>query len=125
MNPERWKQVERLYYSALEREEDQRAAFLAAACAGDDSLRREVDSLLAHQSQAGDMLESPVMEIAAKIYAGDQADSVIGRSLGSYKLLSRLGAGGMGEVYQARDTRLDRTPWWNSNSAASIIPCRL
>jgi serine/threonine protein kinase len=109
MNPERWKLVEQLYYSALERDEDQRAAFLTTACAGDDALHREVESLLAHRSQAENMLESPVMEIAAKVCAGDQADSLIGRSLGSYKLLSRLGAGGMGEVYQARDTRLDRT----------------
>ncbi|HKX29959.1 MAG TPA: protein kinase, partial [Blastocatellia bacterium] len=109
MNPERWKHVERLYYSALERDEDQRAAFLTTACAGDDALRREVESLLAHQSPAKNMLESPVMEIAAKVCAGEQADSLIGCSLGSYQLLSRLGAGGMGEVYQARDLRLDRT----------------
>src|SRR5262245_49206930 len=109
MKPERWQRVEQLYHSALEREDGQRAAFLAAACAGDDSLRREVESLLAHQTPAENLLERPVMEVAAKALANDQADSMLGRSLGSYQVLSLLGAGGMGEVYCARDTRLDRT----------------
>jgi len=109
MNPERWEQVEQLYHSALERDVSQRAAFLNAACAGDDSLRREIESLLAHQTEAENLLESPAMEIAAKVYADDQADSLVGQSLGSYQILSLLGVGGMGEVYRARDTRLDRT----------------
>src|SRR5262245_16084580 len=109
MNPEKWRQVERLYHSALEREAEQRASFLATACEGDDSLRREVETLLAHQSQAENLLETPVMEIAAKALADDQNGSMTGQSLGSYQILSRLGAGGMGEVYQARDARLERT----------------
>src|SRR5215510_1115580 len=109
MKAERWQQVEQLYHSALEREADQRTAFLAAACAGDDSLRREVETLLAHQSQAENLLETPVMEIAAKALADDRTGSMTGQSLGSYQILSRLGAGGMGEVYCARDNRLDRT----------------
>src|SRR5262245_7279703 len=109
MNPERWRQVEQLYHSALEREDDQRTAFLAEACAGDHSLRREIESLLAHQSQAESLLETPVMEVAAKALADDRTGSMTGQSLGSYQILSRLGAGGMGEVYCARDNRLDRT----------------
>src|SRR5499426_3288469 len=109
MKPERWHKIEKLYHSALEREADQRTAFLATACAGDDSLRREVESLLAHQSQAENLLESPVMEVAAKALADDQNGSMAGQSLGSYQIISRLGAGGMGEVYRARDNRLDRT----------------
>src|SRR5215510_5846448 len=109
MNPERWRQVEQLYHSALEHEDGQRAAFLATACADDDSLRREVESLLAHQSQAENLMAAPVMEVAAKALADDQIGSMTGQSLGSYQILSRLGAGGMGEVFCARDTRLDRT----------------
>ena len=109
MNPKRWQQVEQLYQSALEREANHRAAFLAEACVGDDSLRREVESLLAHQSQAENLLETPVMEIAAKVVGDDEANSLVGQLLGTYRILARLGAGGMGEVYRARDTRLDRT----------------
>ena len=56
MKPERWHKIEKLYHSALEREADQRVAFLAAACADDDSLRSEVESLLANQSQAESLL---------------------------------------------------------------------
>src|SRR5262245_31140439 len=109
MKPERWQQVEQIYHSALEHEANQRAAFLAAACAGDQTLRREVESLLAHQSQAENLMEAPVMEVAAKALADDQIGSMTGQSLGSYQILSRLGAGGMGEVYCACDNRLDRT----------------
>src|SRR5215470_6132988 len=119
MKPERWHKIEKLYHSALEREADQRTAFLAAACADDDSLRREVESLLAHQSKAENLMETPVMEIAAKALAGDQNGSMAEQSLGSYQILSRLGANGIGEVYQARDARLERT------MALKILPAEV
>ncbi len=108
MTPEQWQQVERLYHSALEREENQRAAFLQEACAGDEALRREVESLLANADQAKSFLESPALEVAAKGLAGEQAPSLVGRQLGSHQILSLLGAGGMGEVYRARDSKLRR-----------------
>jgi serine/threonine protein kinase len=108
MTPERWKQIEQLLDSALEREENQRAAFLKEACAGDEALRREVESLLAQEKQAEDFIEVPALEAAAKGLAACQPQSLVGRQIGSYQILSVLGAGGMGEVYRARDTKLDR-----------------
>src|SRR5262245_23380982 len=108
MKPERWHKIEKLYHSALEREADQRTAFLAAACADDDSLRREVESLLAHQSQAENLLETPVMEVAARAIADYSTTVVVGRNFGHYQILSLLGKGGMGEVYRALDTKLGR-----------------
>jgi len=108
MNPERWQQIERLYHAALEQEPNARAAFLDDACAGDDALQREIESLLGFQEKAEQFIEAPALDIAARKTVEDQVNSMIGRQFGSYRILLQLGAGGMGEVYQAEDTSLDR-----------------
>src|SRR5438046_916603 len=118
MTPDRWQKVEELYHSAREREESQRVAFLEEACAGDEALRQEIESLLAEEKEAKGFLESPALEIAAKKMAQDQTRSLLGQRLGSYQVLSLLGAGGMGEVYRARDTKLQR------DVAIKVLPKR-
>jgi serine/threonine-protein kinase len=92
MKPERWREVERLYNAALELEPAQRALFLAKACAGDQSLRAEVESLLAHGDQAGSFIEAPAMEMVARELAADSASSVvslsmIGKAISHYRIL--------------------------------------
>src|SRR5438128_2325365 len=109
MNPERWQQIESLLQSALEREPDQRATFLDQACAGDEELRKEVESLLAFEKKAEIFIEAPAMKVAARSLANDdQSKLAVGQLIGPYKILSPLGSGGMAEVYLARDTRLGR-----------------
>ena len=108
MKPERWLQIERLCHAALEREEGQRAAFLEEACEGDETLRREVEHLLTQETKAEDFLEAPALEVEAKAMAQDKANSMVGRQVGSYQIVSLLGVGGMGEVYLAEDASLKR-----------------
>ena len=110
MQSERWQQVERLYHSALERAPALRQAFLAEACGGDEELRREVESLLAQESSpSGELKGRPAREGAASLLETSATQLRAGAQVGPYKLEARIGAGGMGEVFRAVDTRLRRT----------------
>ena len=106
---EKWRQVERLYHLTLEKDANERSAFLDQACAGDEILRREVESLLAYESHAENFIESPALEVAARIMVDEYPEKIgVGNRFNQYQIISRLGAGGMGEVYLAEDTRLRR-----------------
>jgi Tol biopolymer transport system component len=107
-DPERRRRVDELCDAALGRDVRERAAFVAAACGPDDALRREVEALLAHAQTAERFLEAPIGELAAHVLADDHRASLAGRQIGSHQILSLLGAGGMGDVYRARDMKLGR-----------------
>ncbi len=93
MNPERFQQIEQLYHSTLKQQPDHRGAFLAAACGGDEDLRREVEALLAQSGATEDLVDPTAWETV----------TMGAKQVGAYRILSRLGAGGMGEVYGAAD----------------------
>ncbi len=108
MTPERWRKIEEVYHAAVGVSGDERAAYLKEACADDSDLRREVESLLAQAKTADSFLESPAFEATAKTFHAPQGQSFIGRQMGPYQVISLIGAGGMGEVYEALDAKLRR-----------------
>ena len=106
---EHWTTVKRIHQSALDINPAERAAFVDESCGGDETLRREVESLLTYAAEAESFLERPAVDIAPKPPDESHEAALVGRTLSHYQVLSLLGAGGMGEVYLARDPRLDRT----------------
>ena len=101
---EHWPTVKRILQSALDKDPSERAAFVRASCGGDETVLREVQSLLSYEADAESFLERPAIDLAEP-----HENMLAGRTLSHYEVVSLLGAGGMGEVYLARDPRLDRT----------------
>ncbi|HEX4949412.1 MAG TPA: protein kinase, partial [Blastocatellia bacterium] len=108
MKPEDWQQIDQVFCSALEREPEERAAFLDEACGGDAELRREVESLLAAEAEAENTTNALPTQIVAAMLASEGGGITVGQHIGHYRVLAPLGAGGMGEVYLAQDTSLGR-----------------
>jgi serine/threonine protein kinase len=107
MTPDRWKQISQMYEAARERPVGERQAFLAQACAGDASLQDDVQALL-DQPTSPNMLDGLTPEMVAEAMAGGAGHDLIGHRFGPYVVHERIGRGGMGDVYRARDTRLGR-----------------
>jgi eukaryotic-like serine/threonine-protein kinase len=108
MKPDRWQQINKLFQATLALDPADRDAFLDHACKDDTALRREVESLIASHDSAGSFIESPAVERAAPLFTDARSNSVLDRQIGPYRILSQIGAGGMGEVYLAQDARLGR-----------------
>jgi Tol biopolymer transport system component len=110
MSVDRRHLISGLCHAALERNASDRAAFLREACAGDEALRQEVESLLRYDHAGAGFMERPAVEEVARLVSNPESNvDLAGRYLGVYQIEALIGAGGMGEVYRARDTKLGRS----------------
>lgn len=108
MNPDRWQKVKEIFHAALDRPPSDRFAFVSEACAGDEALRKEVESLISSDGRGGDFLNAPAYEAAAKVIVDHKSALKPGLVIGPFEIVSFISRGGMGEVYLAQDRRLSR-----------------
>src|SRR6266550_5190737 len=118
MTPARFQTIEEIFLAAVEQQPEQVSAFLDTACEGDAVLRREVEKLLASDLRAGRFIERSSVGLATRIIENGQADLLVGRTIGHYKLSKRIGTGGMGDVYLATDMTASR------KAALKLLPER-
>jgi len=118
MTPERWQQIKRIFHDALEIDSGARRSFLVGVCGDDDELLKEVEDLFAAHEQTAHLVDRPVAQVAAGLIDPGDGESLIDCQLGPYRITGAIGRGGMGEVYQAQDTRLGR------RVAIKLLPSR-
>ncbi|HEX5735525.1 MAG TPA: protein kinase [Blastocatellia bacterium] len=118
LTAERWQKIKELFHAALELHANERRAFLDEACAGDEEIRQEVESLLAEHEQPYSLIDRPAFEVAADLLATEEFSSEAEQAIGPYNIIGQIGRGGMGEVYLAQDTRLGR------RVALKLLPSR-
>ena len=109
MDPQRLKQIEDLYHAAMELPPAKREAFIKNSCGDDEDLRRELETLLAVNKSSNNFFASPPLSLAAEMFLQkERRVNLAGREISHYRIIKLLGAGGMGEVYLAEDTKLHR-----------------